>query len=170
MEQPLQKVKRKGRPALGEVRFDLCRAVDLRLKGMSIAEIAKFLHVQQNTVSYHFSKLFTLFNGDPEVLKLYERSRGDFLKRLQMTVGVEVFDPAKLKKSSINNLAYAFKNFYDCERLEAGKSTQNIAYADVVRAMNQEKMTLDKLKSIHKQRHSVEDSENGIEDQGEVVN
>ena len=107
--------KKSGRPAKGERRFDLCRAVDLRLKGMAIAEIAKFLNVQQNTVSYHFEKLRSLFYGDPEVMRLYERSRGDFLKRLQMAVGVEVFDAGKLKKASVNNLAYAFKQFFDCE-------------------------------------------------------
>ena len=127
--------KRRGRPAKGERRFDLCRAVDLKLKGgMSIAEIAKFLNVQQNTVSYNFEKLRSLFYGDPEVMRLYERSRGDFLKRLQMAVGVEVFDAGKLKKASVNNLAYAFRQFFDCERLETGQSTQNITYADALKA------------------------------------
>lgn len=160
----IKKQKRKGRPAKGEVRFDLCRAVGLRLKGMSIAEIARFMGVQQNTVFYHFEKLWTLFHGDPEVLKLYERSRPDFLKTLQMTVGAEVFDPAKLKKSSINNLAYAFRQFYDCERLESGKSTQNITYADALKARDQAKMSLDMIREVHKQRHS------GMENQCEVVN
>jgi len=124
--------KRRTRTRKGErPRFDLAKAVLLKLKGNTLVDISKLLGVRLATTQYHFNKLTHAFQN-PELLKLYEKNRVAFLQSLQMTLGVEIFDKAKLKKASINNLAYAFSQFYNAERLESGQSTSNIAYADMV--------------------------------------
>jgi hypothetical protein len=141
------KEKRRTRTRKGErPRFDLAKAVLLKLKGNTLVDISKLLGVRLSTTQYHFEKLQNAFQN-PELLNLYEKNRIAFLQSLQMTLGVEIFDKAKLKKASVNNLAYAFSQFYNAERLELGQSTSNIAYADMVRAQRDDMERLKQLKA-----------------------
>jgi hypothetical protein len=141
------KEKRRTKTRRGErPRFDLAKAVLLKLKGNTLVDISRVLGVRLATTQYHFNKLTHAFQ-DPELLKLYEKNRIAFLQSLQMTLGVEIFDKAKLKKASVNNLAYAFSQFYNAERLELGQSTSNIAYADMVKAQRDDMERLKELKA-----------------------
>ena len=124
--------KKAGRPLKGEIRIDIPRAIELRLKGNSLPDIANELGVAYSALNYQFKKLDKLIE-DPILIEAYEKNRIGFLKKLQVAVGSEIFDAAKLKKASVNNLAYAFRQFYECERLESGKSTANICYADILK-------------------------------------
>ena len=138
------KTKKGERP-----RFNLAKAVMLRLKGNTLEDISKLLGVRLCTTQYHFGKLQAAFQ-DPEVLQLYEKNRGDFLKSLQLTVGTEIFDRKKLSKASVNNLAYAYRQFYDCGRLEEGRSTANVSYADIIRQKEEVEAELRELQDEDK--------------------
>jgi len=55
-------------------------------------------------------------------------------------------DQAKI--GLINVLNNSFGTKYDKERLEEGKSTQNIAYADIIKAQDRIKSELEELDNI----------------------
>ena len=66
------KEKRKTRTRKGErPRFDLTKAVLLKLKGNTLVDISKLMGVRLATTQYHFNKLTNAFQN-PELLQLYD--------------------------------------------------------------------------------------------------
>ncbi len=61
----------------------------------------------------------------PKRLELYQKHKADILAGMQVKI-LKHIDEDKLKSASVNNLAYAFQQFYNSERLERGKSLNNI--------------------------------------------
>ena len=47
-----------------------------------------------------------------------------------------MMDPESIAKASLNNRAYAFTQVHNARRLEEGKSTSNVSYADFTRQMS----------------------------------
>ena len=64
--------------------------------------------------------------------------------RIQILTGIEaellrhLADPDRLKKASINNLAYAFYQINNARRLEEGRSTQNLDMRQVIAQLDSE--------------------------------
>jgi len=54
-------------------------------------------------------------------------------------------DPDKMEKASLNNVAYALTQVHTALRLEEGKSTANVSYADALRELKAAKMELKNL-------------------------
>ena len=59
------------------------------------------------------------------------------LKGIRSILSKNLVDSGKLKEASLNNVAYAFDKVNNAVRLEEGKSTQNVAYADMSREMKE---------------------------------
>ena len=63
---------------------------------------------------------------DPNASKSFKEHRAEILAGMQERI-ISQLDDERLKKASVNNLAYAYQQFHSAERLERGQSTANIA-------------------------------------------
>jgi len=98
-------------------------------KGLTHGEAAKILGCDRSNVSAHLRN----YGYKPGDLKKYQHLRADILSFHQMRL-LNYLTDEKLKKSSAMQIASMYGILYDKERLETGKSTTNVAYADIVKA------------------------------------
>lgn len=97
----------------------------LKAKGFSLKEIADFYGVSYQAIQQHIAK-------DPDSdLKItrhkkYHEHKAEIFRYYQHLI-LSYITEDKLKKANIDQLTRAFGIMYDKERLETGKSTQNIA-------------------------------------------
>jgi hypothetical protein len=63
-------------------------------------------------------------------LERLDSVRGEMIKATYFTNLSHLSDPAKLKKASLNNVAYSTGQLHNMLRLEEGKSTSNIFSAE----------------------------------------
>ena len=63
-----------------------------------------------------------------------------------------LLDPEKLKKASVNNLAYAFTQIHNAGRLEAGLSTEYVDFMAQYEALAEQKRSKAKVVARIKQR------------------
>ena len=117
-----------GRPRKGESKIDVLQALKLRLHNrLSYDEIAKRFGVTKTAV-YHVLSEFAKITENPEIVEGYASIRGKLLTAGEFELLKEIFDPEKLKKASLNNVAYAFSHDYNANRLERGESTRNVQF------------------------------------------
>lgn len=117
-----------GRPRKGESKIDVLQALKLRLHNrLSYDEIAKRFGVTKTAV-YHVLSEFAKITENPEIVEGYASIRGKLLTAGEFELLKEIFDPEKLKKASLNNVAYAFSQVFNANRLERGESTSNVKF------------------------------------------
>ena len=114
-------------------KLDLVEAYTLRVVNrLSFTQIAKALRVPKSTVHAALSRLNKLV-PDPEVVKAYEEVEASILTSAKERLLATMMDEDKLAKASLNNVAFAFSQVANHERLVKGRSTSNInALAAVV--------------------------------------
>ena len=99
----------------------------LRKKGLSYKAIAQMLQCSYPTVAKRLKDI------QPKVdyAKSFREARADLLaiKQNEILTSMTVEDIAE---ETVKNRAVAFGILYDKERLETGKSTQNISYAEIM--------------------------------------
>jgi len=132
----------------------------LALAGVSISDIAKHQDVNHSTVwrflkqsnivakdinyyKSHRSEILSILQCND--LELHTRLVKSYLDRNEDSINA-MGDQAKI--GLINVLNNSFGTKYDKERLEEGKSTQNIAYADIIKAQDRIKSELEELDNI----------------------
>jgi hypothetical protein len=151
-----QRRRKKGRRSKLETKFDVAKAVDLKMKGLPLIEISRLMNCAPNTITYYLNKLRGLIE-DPQVVKAYEANQSNFLKSLEITLAKEMFSRKKLDSASLNNIAYSFQQVFNAGRLVSGQSTQNIQYADALKAREAHQVTLGEIEEIYKRRFEAED-------------
>ena len=108
-------------------KVDLAKALKLRFKkGWTFQMIADHFQVKKQTIHnllYKYSKML----ATPAELEGYDNSRADILNGVEWKLIEKLLDTDKLKKASLNNVAYAFQAITTARRLESGKSTANVA-------------------------------------------
>jgi len=72
----------------------------------------------------------------PEIIEQYQNSRANLLTSAELQMVQAMMDPESIAKASLNNRAYAFTQVHNARRLEEGKSTSNVSYADFTRQMS----------------------------------
>ena len=97
---------------------------------LSWAEIARIGNTSPTNVMQRYNK-FIADLPDAEELALYQQQRVELLSHAELTLLKHIFDPKKLAKASINNLAYAFTQVFQARRLESNQSNLNISIAEV---------------------------------------
>lgn len=100
-------------------------------KGNSIAATARILDCNKSNIT---QRLHTV-GVRPGYLKKYKDNRADVLATYQ-TIILDSLTPEDLKKAGLSQKVMAYGILYDKERLERDQSTQNIAYADTVKAQD----------------------------------
>lgn len=105
-------------------KVDATQALDLKVNhNLSVRQIAKLQGVSKSAIANRIKDLLPT-----QETEIYKKNKADILAHTQLKL-ITNMDDKRLKKASVNNLAYAFQNLYSCERLERGQSTSNIAIA-----------------------------------------
>ena len=111
-------------------KLDVRKALTLRLKNhLSYEEIATQLGVSKQGV-HQGLKPFMDALGDPRAIQAFQDNEPGLISAAKMKVYSFMIDNAVLQKASLNNLAYAYSQIDTVKRLEEGKATAHIAYAD----------------------------------------
>ncbi len=106
--------------------LDLVKAVRLRLRrNLTYQEIADKLGVPKSTVYDRINEVLGLID-DPEANQAYHSNMVSMLRGAERVLIGHMLDPGRLKKASVNNLAYAFQQIHNARRLESGLSTENV--------------------------------------------
>jgi hypothetical protein len=64
---------------------------------------------------------------DAELIKGFEDIKTSVLSATEALLLANMVDSTKLEKANLNNVAYAFTQVHQANRLERGQSTQNLA-------------------------------------------
>ncbi len=122
---------------------------DLRFKNkLSFDQISDISKIPKSTLHTWFAPIEKILKGAGS-LDLVDSSRASLLGALEFKILIEMMDKARLKKASINNLAYAFQQLYNARRLELGLSTGNLAInveKDLTKAHEKAQNQRDKLR------------------------
>jgi predicted transcriptional regulator len=130
-------------------RIPLEAIIELAEKNNSQTHIAKILGCHPSNISKRLKEI--------EITKKYINHKAFMIRHLERKIYENITD-AKLKKANLQQLATSYGIIYDKGQLEEGGSTQNILYADALRAsIGQHKLTLQELEDIRKQRQSDAD-------------
>ena len=104
--------------------------VRLRFKNkLSLAQIGELCNVSGSTVAVKLKKYLERLPDVTTISKL-DSIRGDIIKGTLFNQLSALNDPSKIKKASLNNVAYSAGQLHNMLRLEEGKSTQNIFSAE----------------------------------------
>lgn len=103
------------------MQMDTMRMLDLRLKGMTYAEIAELAQVDTSTICRRLNRLEAIL-GDPEQVAIFRERRTDLYAAIQGKLLAEIVKPEKLEKLSGYQAAGMQHYFWEQERIEQGKS------------------------------------------------
>jgi AraC-like DNA-binding protein len=112
----------------GTNKVDIQKAVELRLKGLTLEEIARQFGCSKQSVH---KALKPYQDINPEALHAFKVGRADLLAGFQLRLIQSVTDE-DLKKMSPRDKFLAFGILFDKERLERGQSTVNTALFSVI--------------------------------------
>lgn len=113
-----------------KTKIDLAKALDLRYRHrLSVKEIAEYFGVVPSSVTARLHAYLKHLPNLQEVRAL-DSIRPDIIKGTLLKNLASLSDPAKLKRASLNNVAYSAGQLHNMLRLEEGKSTQNVFTAD----------------------------------------
>lgn len=137
-------------------KMDLNKALILRAKGMSYNDIAPLTGVANGSVVRKGIENFLQSIPSDDILERLDKLKIPILKSTLGNLVSCLNDPDKIKMASLNNAAYAFTQVYNALRLEQGKSTANISYADSLAAL---KAAKNELKLLNESNTSVQTEE-----------
>jgi len=113
--------------------IDVNKALKLRIEhNLSYRDIADKLGVSKSAVHQALQRFHKLITN-PESVIAYRENKANLLDAVELELVSNLADSEKLKKASINNLAYSISQIDHIKRLERNQSTANIAYSDGVR-------------------------------------
>jgi hypothetical protein len=104
-------------------KIDLKKAIDMRLKGITLDDIAKYFGCTKQSVH---ERLKPYVDSEDIDLELWKEKRADILAGKQATA-LSLLTPDDIKKASAKDKSLIFAILYDKERLERGQSTSNVS-------------------------------------------
>ena len=104
----------------------------IEIEGLTQAQTAIKLGCGRSNITEHLQR----HNITPGYLKNYKKYRADILALTQHKL-LSAINTDDLTKASLSQKVVAYGVLYDKERLERGQSTENIAYADMVKVNDQ---------------------------------
>ena len=130
--------------------FDVKKALELRrLKNLSYAEVGKIMNRSAQAIQQGL-KRFEKILLPQEELETYRGNKADILESVEYELLNECVDTDKVKKASLNNVAYSLNVLNNMTRLEKDKSTTNIAFKDMS----------DDLDEVQRERKQLEEALN----------
>lgn len=128
--------------------------IDLRQRGLSVGQIGKLIGCSTQNVAKRLAKI----NETIDNTHKYRKNRAFILAYHEQRISQELTD-AKLKKAKFIDLVKGMSFLHNQERLEEGKSTQNIAYADMVKLRAQTEAEITALEADFGSVETVQDAE-----------
>ena len=131
--------------------WDRAKAIRLRLNGHTYRDIAKILGMNSHsTIISGLSKFKPMLDAveNTELIGAFKKNKSQVLQAAQIAMVMDLFDPVKRAKASLNNTAYAFTQLNNAARLEDGESTQNI---DINALINDAQAMEDALKELNQE-------------------
>ena len=107
----------------GPAKIDVSKALKMYMAGVPQVDIAKVFGVSRQAVS-NALKPFKIKH--PEAIQAYEQNKAELLSEKEL-MALEALDEEKLKKASGRDLAIIYGTLFDKNRLERGKSSQNLS-------------------------------------------
>lgn len=109
--------------------IDVTDILDLRDKGLSTNQIAKVLGCSHVNISQRLRSIDSTLQRTTK----YRKNKALVLAYHQQRISERITD-ADIKKAKLIDKVKALSFLNNAERLEEGKSTTNVAYADMVKA------------------------------------
>jgi len=103
--------------------------IDLRKKQLSTGQIAKLVGCSRPNIVQRLQKAAV----DIELTYKFRKHRGEILANLQRRI-IQSITPADLEKAGLRDKVISSGILFDKERLEEGKSTSIVFYADLIKA------------------------------------
>jgi predicted DNA-binding protein YlxM (UPF0122 family) len=111
-------------------KVDIAQALKLRFKNrLTFQEIANHFGVTRQAVNYALRKYVNVLNRD---IGAYKDIKADLLSAVEMEMLQNMLDSDKIKGASLNNIAYAFQQVFNANRLESGQSLSNDVHAVII--------------------------------------
>ena len=117
------------------------KIIELRKRHLSCSEIAKLLGCSKANIVQRIRKI----SNEIELTNHYINNRSTVFAFHQRKI-MESITEADRKKAGLRDKVISVGVLFDKERLEEGKSTQNIAYADALKAQDLAGTEQDQLK------------------------
>ncbi len=118
-------------------RIDVTKALEMRLKrGMTYTEIADYFGVAKQS-AHRALKRFSKLIMERGELEAFRTSKADVLEGVEAQLLIDLADPVRREKASLNNVAYALGQVSTLTRLEKGQSTSNVAYMDMSASLDE---------------------------------
>jgi hypothetical protein len=108
-----------------KARMRKAKAMRLMAQGITPKAAAAATGISPGTAKNYSMELRAIYKG-LEDLEEFRTHKIDILEGTLSTILKSANDPIKLDKASVNNLAYAARQFHEIKRLEAGQSTANV--------------------------------------------
>jgi hypothetical protein len=102
------------------------KSVELAIKGVPVADIARAVEVSPDVVKSTLKLFGPVFAAIPNV-KEYQSARTVLFDAAEMVLLKSIVQEDAITKAPLNQRAYAFDILYKAGRLQANKSTENIA-------------------------------------------
>jgi hypothetical protein len=129
-------------------KLDIMQVIKLRdVQNLSFGQIASIVGYTTQYVNSAYRKFKELLPGH-EILETYESNRAAILSGMELNLLDKLNDEDKLKKASLNNVAFAYTQIHNAKRLASGESTSNIGIkveAKLARALDKSKLTDDTI-------------------------
>ena len=123
-------------------------------KNLSLTETANLLGCTKSNIKQRLTNHGII----PGYLKKYKENRADILATYQGII-LNSLTPNDLKRAGLSQKIMAYGVLYDKERLERGQSTENIAYADMIKVNEQ----IDKDLAAMRKKLGIDTPEEGVD-------
>lgn len=130
MQEPVVQSPTSSTPDTSTKGIPISSIIDLiENKNLNMADTARVLGCDERNVARRLETA----GLTPGYLGGYKKNRADIFAAYQMMI-LNSIRPVDLQKASLSQKMLGFGITYDKERLERGQSTENIAYADIIKA------------------------------------
>lgn len=113
-------------------KWDVTKAVEMRLRGLSYEQIGGALRVHPKTVERALRRLEELFGDHSrEAIEFYREKERDFLDALRIESArqiASILRSGELQKQDLRNLTILLGVLFDKSRLLAGEPTSRVEY------------------------------------------
>lgn len=120
-----------------EEQIDAANLIRLRFQNkLSYEQIAKIVGTSRQNVHHRIQEVVGNLPNSEEI-EAHDKSYVPIMKGVRAVLTKDLIDKDKRKKATLGNVGYVLRNVNDIIRLEEGKSTSNIAYADMSRDLKE---------------------------------
>ena len=127
-------------------KVDISEALKLRFENrLTYQQIADKFGVSKQTIHQRLSR-FTRLIENAEDVQAYEIHKAKLLTAAEMTMVSACLDPDVIAKASLNNRGYVARQIFEMNRLEQGKSTENVSVKSIVSSLDKDRADLMKRK------------------------